>query len=145
MNDQKSSLKRLEKLIGRWNVEITLPGDPPTIVPARAVFEWLPGQFFIRYRSEADDSAFPKAESIIGGDGALGTYSMLYSDSRGVARLYAMSLDNQEWRLWRDDPDFRQRFIGTFSADGNTITARWEKIGESKTWELDFDMICTRA
>jgi hypothetical protein len=40
--------------------------------------------------------------------------------------VYAASLDHAEWRYWRDAPapDFSQRFTGTFSDDGNTITRR---------------------
>jgi hypothetical protein len=66
---------------------------------------------------------------------------MLYSDSRGVARLYQMSLRDGVWKLWRDDPEFAQRFNGTFSEDGRTITGAWEKCRDGKTWEHDFDLI----
>jgi transposase InsO family protein len=47
-----------------------------------------------------------------------------YFDQRGVYRAYAASLDQATWRYWRDAPapDFSQRFAGTFSDDGNTIT-----------------------
>ena len=54
-----------------------------------------------------------------------------YFDSRGVARVYKMSVEEGVWKLWRDEPDFSpldfsQRFTGTFSADGTTIAGRWE-------------------
>ena len=70
---------------------------------------------------------------------------MLYSDSRGVARVYAMSLGEGVWKLWRDDPSFPPRFTGTFSADGRTITGRWEKSSDGASRELDFDGTFTRV
>ncbi len=68
------------------------------------------------------------------------TYTMLYSDSRGIARLYQMSLRNGVWQQWRDDPTFRQRFSATFSADGRTIRGQWEKSVDGEHWELDFNL-----
>jgi hypothetical protein len=48
------------------------------------------------------------------------------------------------WTLLRDTPDlarldFKQRFIGTFSADSRTINARWEIDAGSES-KLDFEM-----
>jgi hypothetical protein len=39
--------------------------------------------------------------SIIGCDAANGTYFQLYSDERGMCRVYEMSIGNGEWKLWR--------------------------------------------
>jgi hypothetical protein len=71
-------------------------------------------------------------------------------DSRGVVRLYAMSLADGVWTLTRESPDFtpldfRQRFTGTFSQDGNTITGAWEKSPDGTDWEHDFTLIHRRA
>jgi hypothetical protein len=144
MTEQETALKRLEALVGRWNIQIVLPRDPSITVQGRATFSWLPGNFFLSYRSEVDNPDFPKAESIIGSDNVLDTYTMLYYDSRGVTRLYAMSLSDGAWKLWRDDPSFAQRFTGTFSPDGRTITAAWEKSFDGTNWEHDFDLTYTR-
>jgi hypothetical protein len=64
---------------------------------------------------------------------------MHYFDQRGVNRVYAASLDQHTWRYWRDAsaPDFSQRFTGTFSDDGNTITGRGELSKDGTTWEAD--------
>ena len=37
------------------------------------------------------------------------TFSALYSDDRGVARVYGMTFADGEWTLLREDPDFHQR------------------------------------
>ena len=64
--------------------------------------------------------------SIIGCDAANGTYYQLYSDDRGVCRVYEMSIGDSEWKLWREGEPFTQRFTGRFEDDGRTIAGRWE-------------------
>ena len=64
---------------------------------------------------------------------------MHYFDQRGVYRVYNASLDQATWRYWRDAlaPDFSQRFTGTFSDDGNTITGRGQLSRDGSTWDHD--------
>jgi hypothetical protein len=40
--------------------------------------------------------------------------------------------------------DFHQRWLGTFSADGDTIEGRWETSPDGRDWELDFELIYHR-
>jgi hypothetical protein len=51
----------------------------------------------------------PDNVSIIGCDAANGTYFQLYSDERGVCRVYEMSIGKGEWKLWREGEPFSQR------------------------------------
>jgi hypothetical protein len=55
-----------------------------------------------------------------------------------------MSIGNGEWRLWREGEPFSQRFIATFSDDGNTITGRWEIAEDGTNYSTDFDLIYSR-
>jgi hypothetical protein len=41
--------------------------------------------------------------------------------------------------------DFRQRFTGTFGADGNTIDGAWESGRDGGGWEHDFALTYRRA
>jgi hypothetical protein len=69
-------------------------------------------------------------------------FRQYYFDSRGVRRIYEMTLDDGVWTLWRDSPDpFPQRFTGTFEDDGQTMSGRWEKAPDGTNWEIDFDLI----
>ncbi|MGH2542744.1 MAG: hypothetical protein ACRDIB_08105 [Ardenticatenaceae bacterium] len=138
------ALERLDALVGEWNTEISLPSDPPTVVRGRTTFEWLEAAFLVMHGS-VEHADFPTSVAIIGSDDSTETYSMLYFDSRGVSRIYQMSLSDGAWKLWRESPGFSQRFTGTFSDDGNTITGFWEKSSDSLKWELDFDLTYTRA
>jgi len=74
------------------------------------------------------------------GDG----FTQHYFDSRGVVRVYAMTLNETTWQLPRETPDctpleFGQRFSGLISADGLTREGTW-KIRHDSTGEHDFDV-----
>ena len=56
-----------------------------------------------------------------------------------------MGLRGGEWTLRREGPPFAQRFHGTFSADGRTITGRWELQEPGEEWQTDFDATYTRV
>jgi ketosteroid isomerase-like protein len=132
------AVAQLEPLIGRWRIgEAGAGGD--------VEFEWLGEKAFVVQRWRSDPPEFPDGVALIGpapdGDG----FVQHYFDSRGVERRYAMSLRDGEWRLWRDDPDFAQRYVGRFSPDGSTIEGAWEIAMDRTTFEHDFDLTYTRV
>ena len=63
-----------------------------------------------------------------------------YFDSRGVARAYDVSFEDGVLRLWRDGPDFAQRYHGRLSADAMTIDGAWEICEDGETWRHDFEL-----
>ena len=118
---------------------------------ARSRFEWaLDGQFLLQH-TEVPVPAAPDSLAIVAADPRTGGYTQHYFDSRGVVRLYAMTFTDGVWTLIREAPDFspldfRQRFTGTFSADGNTITGAWEKTADGGgEWEHDFALTYRKA
>src|ERR1700722_2335000 len=128
------ALARLDVFVGEWVMEARFPGSPPGAAggpAARAWFEWaLDGQFLLQ-RTTVPDPAVSDSLALIGAGLETGAYTQHYYDSRGVARLYAMTLADGVWTLSRESPDFtpldfRQRYAGTFSEDGNTISGAWE-------------------
>ncbi|MEV7070648.1 hypothetical protein [Streptomyces sp. NPDC093990] len=144
---QREALERLGVLVGEWDVEAEFPGQDVTA--GRSVFEWeLGGQFLVQ-RSEAPDPA-PASTAIVSVEPGTGAYTQHYFDSRGVARLYAMTFDGAVWRLLREEEDFsplsfRQRFTGRLSADGDTIHGVWERSQDgSADWETDFGLTYRR-
>ena len=86
----------------------------------------------------------PDSLSVMGCDAANGTYFQLYSDERGVCRVYEMSIGDGEWKLWRKGTPFDQRFVATISDDGNTIAGRWEKSEDGNGYTTDFDLVYRR-
>jgi len=138
------ALSDLEVLVGDWIVDLTFPGDPPIAVQERTSFYWVEGGAFLAMRAEGE-SGEDFAVCMIGRDEGVDSYSMLYYDARGVSRIYEMSFAGGVWKQWRTAPGFSQRFIGTFSDDGNTITARWENSSDGIQWEHDFDLVYRRG
>jgi hypothetical protein len=99
------------------------------------MFEWLDGGRFLIWRSHYDHPEIPDAIAITGvTDGQL---SMHYFDSRGVYRMYSVSMSPGTWRFSRDAPGFSQRFTGTFSDDGSTITGHGQLSRDGASWDDD--------
>lgn len=134
------ALKQMEPLVGAWILEAIGPDGQPWPGAARASFEWHESRTHLIARSTIDLPEAPNTISIIGCDAANGTYYQLYSDDRGVCRVYEMSIGD-EWRLWRAGHPFPQRFTGKFEDDGNMIVGRWEKAEDGKNYETDFELI----
>ena len=139
------TLERLDAIVGGWTLEGSLPAAPGVVVRGRVTFEWLAGGRFLIERWEVERPEFPDGIAIIGLDRDGEAFTQHYFDSRGVARVYAMTLGDGVWTLLRDAPDFTpldfwQRFTGEFSADGGTISGRWETSQDGSTWEHDFDL-----
>lgn len=153
---RSQALARLDIFIGEWVVEARFPeGESPSIAEGggpqvRSGFEWaLNGQFLLQ-RTEVPVPEAPESLTIVSTDLETGAYTQHYFDSRGVVRLYAMSLADGVWTLTRESSDFspldfRQRFTGTFSQDANTISGAWEKCFSGADWEHDFTLTYRRA
>ena len=138
-----AALGRLEALVGEWATESVFSFSPePT--SGRVTFAWELGGRFLLERSQVEHPDAPDSLAVITvtGDG----YAQHYFDSRGVVRTYRMTLGDDTWTLMRDRPDFTpldfaQRYTGTFGADAQTITGRWEVSHDGgATWEHDFDL-----
>jgi hypothetical protein len=139
------ALSDLEVLLGRWQVEMRFPTDPPTRVLTSSTVSWHEDGAFLKMHNGIETPESPWSTSIVSRDETTQTYCMLYYDWRGTSRIYQMSLEHGQWKQWRQAPGFSQRFIGTFSEDGRTITARWELSSDGEQWERDFDLTYTRV
>jgi len=64
----------------------------------------------------------------------------LYFDSRGVHRVYGMTVADGVWKMWRGAPGFNQRYVGKISDDRKTIIGQWEMSEDGKQWHVDFDL-----
>jgi hypothetical protein len=142
----EDALKALEPLVGEWRLTATPPGGAPWPGgEGRATFEWHDSGAHLVERATVDAPEAPDGVSIIGCDAANGTYYQLYSDDRGVCRVYEMSIGNGEWKLWRKGEPFPQRFTGRFEDDGRTIVGHWEKAEDGTNYTTDFDLTYTRV
>ena len=137
------ALRELEPLVGEWTVEATWPGGETW--PGSVTFEWLATGAHLVQRGSLEHPQAPDNISVIGCDAANGTYAQLYTDERGVCRVYEMEIGDGRMSLRRDGQPFAQRFTATFSDDGNTITGRWEIAEDGATFEPDFDLVFRRV
>jgi hypothetical protein len=144
-DERVARLERLEPFVGEWRIEAPAFPMPPELAgAARTTFGWTLAGAFLLQRSSLPVPEAPDGLSVIGPDGGDG-YTQHYFDSRGIARLYAMTFDGRRWALERHAPDFsplpfHQRWLGTFSGEGDAIHGRWETSPDGRDWELDFEL-----
>jgi hypothetical protein len=142
----KTALReRLDLLVGTWSAVGSHPMLPGKTLHGKVSFGWMADQSFLVMHSDPKEPEVPTSVSVVGYDDDGDGYSMMYFDSRNVARIYAMTLTPKLWRLWRDAPGFAQRFEGTFKDGGQTIVGLWELCTDGKTWKPDLEMTYTRT
>ena len=134
----ESALRALEVLVGEWILEAKSPDGQLWPGEGRATFEWHPSRAHLVQRTVIDAPDAPGTTSIIGCDAANGRYSQLYSDERGVCRIYAMAINGSHWTLERHGRPFSQRFSGRISDDRQTISGSWEKSENGADFTTDF-------
>ena len=142
----------LAQLVGSWTTEATHPMMPGLVVRGTVDVEWLEGEQFLIHRARSEHPDFPDSISIIGltgqdrvaGDVAPATpdandaqLRMHYYDSRGVFRVYDVSIDEACWRLSREAPEFSQRYSGAIADGGNTIKGVWQLNRDNMEWTDD--------
>ena len=140
----QQALARLEALVGEWTVQASSADGQVWPADGRMTFEWHDSRAHLVQRATVDAPEAPDNVSIIGCDAANGTYFQLYSDDRGVCRVYQMSIGDGQWMLWREGEPFSQRFTATFSEDGATITGRWEMAEDGTNYSTDFNLVLSR-
>lgn len=138
-------LEPLRILVGTWNTVGTHPLVPGKTFHGRTTFSWIEGGAFLVMRSQIDEPEIPSGIAIIGTDDGSGEYAMLYFDERGVSRRYATRIESNEWRWWRNDSSFSQRFVGTISPDGQTIVSHGEYSRDGGDWQSDLALTYTRV
>jgi hypothetical protein len=149
-DSRETALARLDAFIGVWRLEARFPGGDADAMPGRAMFEWTLDRQFVVQRTEADHPDAPSGLMIIGAADDGESYVQHYFDSRGVVRVYRMTFRDGLWTLARETPDFTlldfaQRYTGSFSEDGRSITGRWEISRDGSTWERDFALDYVRV
>jgi len=129
-------LKQLDVLLGEWvsTSKSYSEGHGHTTVTL------IEDGKFMRIESREEDERFPHSTQLVGADDAHDECTVLYYDSRGVYRVYRMTVGDGEWRMWRNAPKFNQRYIGEIGKDGRTITGQWESSEDGKSWKVDFDL-----
>ena len=136
-------LQTLEPLVGEWATEANF-ADRDDVYRGTTTFAWFQNASYLIQHAAMDDPIFHKGIMLFGPAVGGGRVVQHYFDSRGIARIYDVSFEDGVLRLWRDDPDFAQRFSGRFSDDGNAIEGAWEICQPGESWKHDFAFSYTR-
>jgi len=142
------ALAGLTPLVGDWVMELHrasfLP-DPETKLTGTVAIDWTEGGAAMVMR-QGDREHPQSATWIIGRDESDTGYRVMYADGRGVSRIYDMSFDWPQWRMWRATADFSQRYEATIDDDGLVVRGYWQKSFDAgTTWEHDFNIDYVRV
>ena len=139
------ALEPLNALVGEWVTEGSHVMIAATVLRGKKTYTWFEGHRFLIEHSYTDHPDVPDSIAIIGADNSEAPLVQHYFDSRGVSRIYKMSLSEGVWKLWRDAPGFSQRFTGTLSDDGKTVQGMLEKSSDGVQWERDMELTYTKV
>ena len=140
------------RLVGDWTTEATHPQMPGAVVVGSSTFEWLDGERFLIFRSHYEHPELPDAVSIIGDTEGL---HMHYFDSRGVHRIYELTIVDNGWVMAMGrqsstdsayvDAPFSQRLTFVFGDDDQTMSGKGQLSHDDVTWEDDLQIACRRT
>jgi hypothetical protein len=135
----------LRDFVGDWELAVDLPGAEG--IRGHVLFETM-GEILIQ-RTTVPIAEAPDTNSVVVTEDDR-SYIQHYFDSRGVARLYAMTFDGRTWTLERTEPDFspldfQQRYVGRFTDDRATIDGEWQTSADGQTWSRDFRLTYKRV
>jgi hypothetical protein len=137
--------ERLSPFVGRWKTagEVLASASSPALeIAGIDEYEWMPGGFFLLHRVDVRiGTERVQALEIIGWDAERGRYFMRSFDSQGgTAEMHASVGDDGTWKFTGD----AERFTGTFSDGGQTLSGRWER-RESDAWLPWMDVHLTKS
>jgi hypothetical protein len=136
-----------QRLVGRWTTEATHPYLPGADIRGTCEVEWLPGERFLVHRTTFDHPDIPDALWVMGAE------EMHYFDSRGVQRVYGLTLTRAGWELAMDKDagagsfagaPFSQRMTYAFAGD-DMVEGRGRLSHDGVTWEDDLAVTYRRA
>jgi hypothetical protein len=117
------ALKRLEKLVGKWELKGRTLGSKEDNITGWNTFEWMPGGFFLKSLGEINFKGFIiQSLEIIAYDPKKKTFpSSVYSNMSGDVLPY-------EWDVQGNTvihSGLGATYTGTLSEDGTTLTGSW--------------------
>jgi hypothetical protein len=140
-----AALATLDRIIGTWTVTGSHPDLAGRTLPGKVTFERVDDGAFVRMHSKMDDPEFPEGVAIFGTDGDNATCTMLYFDTRGVARKYDVALHADGFTWSRESPQFSQRFHVTIADNGREMKSEGTMKKDGGSWGPDLSLTYVRA
>jgi hypothetical protein len=135
------ALKRLERLVGIWDIKgRTIDSDVDNI-SGRMTCEWILGGFFLKQSGQITFKGLTmQSLEIISYDAASQTFSAtVYSDMSGAVLPYYWDIQGNTVTHWTET----HKYTGTFSGDGRTLTGGWRPL--DGTGDVAYDAVMTRV
>lgn len=135
--------RRLRRLIGTWNLEGRFVGGDEIIpVKGTVTFRWLAKDALVVMRTRM--KVAPASVAVLGADDNQNSFTMLYSDERGVVRRFEMTLTARRWTMIRRQRGFSQRFVARIAPNGRSMNATWDKSADGRRWMRDFELVYSK-
>jgi hypothetical protein len=136
-----------KRVVGRWTTESTHPAFPGTVINGTVDIEWLEGERFLILRTRNDHPDFPDSISIVGDTRALTAEDVAadrseelqlhYFDSRGVHRVYDVSITPHGWEWAMEEPGWAQRMPLSFADGDRTMSGTSRLSVDNGPWNDD--------
>ena len=116
-------LKRLDRLVGTWNVSGGAQGQ--------VTYQWMEGGFFLLQHVELEQyGQRTKGIEIIGHQRPFGAepsedITSRFYDSLGNTLDYVYEPEGDTLTIWGGEKGSPAYYRGRFSEDGNTVTGEW--------------------
>jgi hypothetical protein len=138
------ALKRLNVLVGKWDIKGRTLHSEEDNVSGWVVFEWMLGGFFLQARGEINlmDSKIQSVE-ILAYDPWSQTFpAYVYTTMGGTVFLYYWDVQENLVIHWTDD----SKYTGRLSADGRVLTGGWRPLeGREENLGNSYDAVMTRV
>jgi hypothetical protein len=130
------------RLVGAWTTEARHQLLPDEAIAGSSQVEWLAGERFLIYRTHYDHADLPDALAMLGDTAGL---QMHYFDTRGVYRLFDLTVTSEGWAIERPKgaEAFAQRMTYRFDDDRMDGTSQLSYDGV--TWEDDLEIVYRRS
>jgi len=116
------ALRQFDRFIGKWEMKGRTLDSKVDNVFGTAIFEWLPGKFFVEQRTKINFTGYEvEGVEIIGYDPATGTFpSTVYASMAADPLPYRWTLDGDEVTIKAEslNATFRGRWTGTSFSGG---------------------------
>ncbi len=117
------ALKRLDRLVGTWQIQGRTPGAREDNISGHVTIEWLPGGFFLLQRGDLEFEGFHvHSLEVVGYAPSSQVFSSFaYSNLGGNPRRYYWDVEGDVVTHWTEGA----KYTGTFNADGTILSGGW--------------------
>ena len=145
------ALKRLDRLVGTWELRGRPLGADKDSIKGRTRFRWLNDgakqRFFLLQEMDMDyDGQQIKSHELIGHDPKTGAFaSNVFSNMAPDPWPYSWEIDGDDIKIAITKPPMDATFTGKFAPDGNSFSGGWRpNPGADEEMNAPYDITATR-